>query len=601
MKNLLSEKKGREMKRYILFVLFFFAMFVSVNAQFGIENNLVKVNLYSSFDKVQKNSEVKVAVKLNIDEGWHINSNTPNEDYLIPTEVIIDSSKIEVMSIQYPEAKNIEFSFSDVPVSVYDSEVFVGVILKVPATAKLGTLEVPIRVTYQACNNATCMAPNDIDTVLTLEVVDNTTQISEINGDIFSKLNIAYTKAEPVVEKSEGGIADTLESSGLLLSLIFVFLGGLALNLTPCVYPLIPITIGYFGGQSEGKTSKLFMLGVLYVLGMALTYSVVGVVTALSGAVFGTLLQNPIVIVVIAGIFVVLALSMFGLYEIKMPDSMVAKAGGARAGIFGAFFMGLTMGIVAAPCIGPFVLGLVTYVAAKGDVFYGFIMFFFLAIGLGTPYIFLAIFSGRIKSLPRAGFWMEGVRNIFGFILIAMAIYFLDPLLPEILSTYLLPVFMIGSAIYLLFIDKLANDVKGYRIFKTVFSIVVIVGAVWMLWPVEKNSPEWEKYTTEAYETALNNHDKIIIDFYADWCIPCKELDGLTFSDPEVIKALSEFSAYKVDMTKTMSDETAVIREKFKIVGMPTVLLIDSKGEEIHRITGFVDAEEFLKLISDIN
>ncbi|VAX25664.1 Cytochrome c-type biogenesis protein DsbD, protein-disulfide reductase, partial [hydrothermal vent metagenome] len=407
------------MKRYILFVLFFFAMFISSNAQFGLENNLVKVKLYSSFNKVQKNSEVKVAIKLNIDEGWHINSNVPNEDYLIPTEVIIDSSKIEVMSIQYPKAKDIKFSFSDVPVSVYDGEVYVGVILKVPESAKLGILEVPIRITYQACNDATCMAPNDIDTLLTLEVVDNKTQISEINSEIFSKLNISYTKTKQISVQSESGIADTLESSGLLLSLILVFLGGLALNLTPCVYPLIPITIGYFGGQSEGKTSKLFMLGILYVLGMALTYSVVGVVTALSGAVFGSLLQSPIVIIIIAGIFVALALSMFGLYEIKMPDSMVAKAGGARAGVFGAFFMGLTMGIVAAPCIGPFVLGLVTYVAAKGDVFYGFIMFFFLAIGLGTPYIFLAIFSGRIKSLPRAGFWMEGVRNIFGFILIA--------------------------------------------------------------------------------------------------------------------------------------------------------------------------------------
>ena len=589
------------MKKYILFSLLFIIAFVSSEAQFGIENNLVKVGLYSSFDRVQKNSEIKIAIKLNIDDGWHVNSNVPNEEFLIATEILIDSSRIEIETIQYPKAKDVTFSFSELPVSVFEGEVFVGAIIKVPNSAELGKFEIPIRVTYQACNDATCMAPNDIDTVLTLEVVDNTTPISEINGEVFSEINISYSKTEHAVAKDKGGIADTLESSGLLLSLIFVFLGGLALNLTPCVYPLIPITIGYFGGQSEGKTSKLFILGVLYVLGMAFTYSIVGVVTALSGAVFGALLQNSIVIVVIAGIFVVLALSMFGLYEIKMPDSMVAKAGGARSGVFGAFFMGLTMGVVAAPCIGPFVLGLVTYVAAKGDLFYGFIMFFFLAVGLGTPYLFLAIFSGRIKSLPRAGFWMEGVRNIFGFILIAMAIYFLDPLLPELLSTYLLPLFLIGSALYILFIDKLANDVKGYRIFKSVFSVIIIAVSVWMLWPVEKQSPEWEKYTTEVYEASLNSNDKIIIDFYADWCIPCKELDALTFSDPEVINALSEFNSYKVDMTKTMSDETALIREKFKIIGMPTILLINSKGEEIHRVTGFLDAEEFLKLISSIN
>jgi len=589
------------MKKYIFLTLLVLVAFISNNAQFGFGNDLVKVEVFSSFDKVQKNSEIKIAVKLEIEEGWHINSNIPNEEFLIATEIIIDSTKIEIESMQYPKAKDVTFSFSELPVSVFEGTVYVGAIIKISESAQLGKLEIPIRFSYQACNDATCMAPNDIDTTLVLEVVDNSTPISEINGELFSNINISYSKTESIETKDEGGIAATLESSGLIVSLIFVFLGGLALNLTPCVYPLIPITIGYFGGQSEGKTSKLFILGIFYVLGMALTYSVVGVITSLSGAIFGALLQNPIVIIIVAAIFVILALSMFGLYEIKMPDSMVAKAGGARTGAFGAFFMGLTMGIVAAPCIGPFVLGLVTYVAAKGDVFYGFIMFFFLAIGLGTPYLFLAIFSGRIKSLPRAGFWMEGVRNIFGFILIAMAIYFLDPLLPEILSTYLLPVFMIGSAIYLLFVDKLANDVKGYRIFKSVFSIAMIAIAVWMLWPVDKNSPNWEKYSDEKYEASLNDQDKIIIDFYADWCIPCKELDGLTFSDPNVIKALSNYTSLKVDMTKTMSDETALIREKFKIIGMPTILLFNSKGEEIHRITGFLDAEDFMKLISDVN
>jgi thiol:disulfide interchange protein DsbD len=258
------------------------------------------------------------------------------------------------------------------------------------------------------------------------------------------------------------------------------------------------------------------------------------------------------------------------------------------------------MGVVAAPCIGPFVLGLVTYVAAKGDVFYGFIMFFFLAVGLGVPYLFLAMFSGRIKSLPRAGFWMEGVRNIFGFILIGMAIYFVNPILPKVVAHYLLPIFMIGAGIYLLFIDKLANDVKGYRIFRSLFAVVMIVVASWMLWPVEKEAPNWEKYSDKKYEAALQNNDKMIIDFYADWCIPCKELDGLTFSDAKVISALSDFKALKVDMTKSMDEKTEIIRKKFKIVGMPTILLIDSNGNEVKRLTGFVDAIEFEKMVKKV-
>lgn len=572
----------------------------SINAQFGFDASYVKTRVFSSFDKVQPNSEIKIAVEIEIDKEYHINSNTPKDDFLIPTELLIKSSDVSVISISYPEAHDVTFSFSDESVSVYDGINFIGAILKVSESAKIGIIKIPIEVSYQACNDASCMAPTSALDTLTIEVVDNSIPINEVNQEIFSKVDISYTPIQSTTENDDSGIASTLESSGLLLSILFVFLGGLALNLTPCVYPLIPITIGYFGGQSEGKTSKLFVLGVLYVLGMALTYSIVGVVTAMSGAIFGALLQNPIVIIVIAVIFVVLALSMFGLYEIKAPDSLVMKAGGARSGVFGAFFMGLTMGVVAAPCIGPFVLGLVTYVAAKGDIFYGFIMFFFLAVGLGVPYLFLAIFSGRIKSLPRAGFWMEGVRNIFGFILIGMAIYFVNPILPKVLAHYLLPVFMIGAAIYLLFINKLANDVVGYRIFKSVFSVLMIVIAAWMLWPVEKSAPNWEKYTTTSYEVALQNNEKILIDFYADWCIPCKELDALTFSDKNVINALSDFKTFKVDMTKSLSEETTLIREKFNIVGMPTILFINSKGNEVKRITGFMNAEEFQKLINNV-
>jgi thiol:disulfide interchange protein DsbD len=159
---------------------------------------------------------------------------------------------------------------------------------------------------------------------------------------------------------------------------------------------------------------------------------------------------------------------------------------------------------------------------------------------------------------------------------------------------------MIGAALYLLFVDKLANDVKGYRIFKSAFSVLMIVLAVWMIWPVEKSSPNWEKYTSEKYEAALQNNDKIIIDFYADWCIPCKELDALTFSDAKVISALSDFKSFKVDMTKSLSEETTLIRDKFKIVGMPTIIFVDTKGNEVERITGFMDATEFEKLINNV-
>jgi thiol:disulfide interchange protein DsbD len=244
---------------------------------------------------------------------------------------------------------------------------------------------------------------------------------------------------------------------------------------------------------------------------------------------------------------------------------------------------------------------LVTYVAAKGDPYFGFIMFFVLALGLGTPYLFLALFSGKIKQLPRAGFWMEAVKHIFGFLLIGMALYFIGPLIPKEINTYLLPVFGILVGLILLFIDKKGNEIKGFKIFKYLFALVVIAISVYALVPSDKSSPDWQEFTTEKYEAAISNNQKILIDFYADWCIPCKELDALTFSDPRVIEKSKEFVAFKVDMTQTMSETTEQIRNMFSIVGMPTVLMIGSKGKEAKRLTGFVNADEFLEILSKIN
>jgi thiol:disulfide interchange protein DsbD len=257
------------------------------------------------------------------------------------------------------------------------------------------------------------------------------------------------------------------------------------------------------------------------------------------------------------------------------------------------------MGIVAAPCIGPFVLGLVTYVAAKGDPLYGFLMFFVLALGLGFPYLLLAIFSGKIKSLPRAGLWMEGVKHIFGFLLIGMAFYFLDPILPKSIQGHSLPIFGIIAAIILLFFDKTANNAKGFRIFKTIFSVVVLTVSIYSLIPSENLEPEWKKFSIENYEASLNGGERMVIDFYADWCIPCKELDALTFSDKRVLEKFEQFTVYKVDMTKN-NDSNEQLRKRFNVIGMPTVLIIDSKGNETKRLTGFVNADEFLSYINGI-
>ncbi|MCU0365353.1 MAG: thioredoxin fold domain-containing protein [Ignavibacteriaceae bacterium] len=588
------------MKQIQLFTFIVILFTAASFAQFGLQKDLVKVKTYQSFDKVYPGTEFKLALEVQVSEGWHINSDKPYDEYLIPTSLMVsENPSFKLTKVSYPKPHDYKFSFSESPLSVWEGQVYFGALVQVDSNAAPGVYSLVVELEYQACNDMSCQAPTSVIDTINIEVADKTSPVNTINEEIFKKIDLSLTQTSATSKEESDPISNALERQGLIIGLLLVFLGGLALNLTPCVYPLIPITVGYFGGQSEGSTTKLFFMGILFILGLSVTYSAIGVITSLTGAIFGALLQNPIVILIIVAIMLALSLSMFGLYEFKLPDSLVNKAGGAKAGLYGAFFMGLTMGIVAAPCIGPFVLGLVTYVATKQDPFFGFLLFFVLAVGLGTPYLFLAIFSGKIKKLPRAGEWMDAVKHIFGFILIGMALYFLLPLLPNSISGYVLPVFMIGTAIYLLFFEKLANSVKGFKIFKIVFSILIMAVGIYALIPSDTNSVDWTPFTEDALAEISGRG--MIIDFYADWCIPCKELDALTFSDPEVIALSKEFETYKADMTKSLSPEVESLRERFKIIGVPTVLILNSKGEEVERITGFVNAREFYKIISNVN
>ncbi len=557
-----------------------------------IAQDILSVKIIQSHIKQKSGDELYLILKVKLDPDWHINSDKPNEDYLIPSDVTISSKDgFLISNKKFPEAKNLKFEFSDEPVSVFEGEFEIPIIIKIPEEIENGEYSFDVVFNYQACNNQSCLPPDRKILPVKIEITNNENEIltnSDFNFNGFNEL-IAEKKSKT---------SSFFDEKNLILSFLLVFLGGLALNLTPCVYPLIPITLGYFGGQSESKTSRLFALASVYVIGMAITYSVIGVVTALSGSLFGSLLQNPFVLVGIALVLIALSLSMFGLYEFQLPASWMSKFGEAKAGYFGALFMGLTMGIVAAPCIGPFVVGLLTFVGAKGDPLFGFLIFFVLALGLGFPYLFLGVFSGKIKSLPRSGEWMIAVKKIFGFVLVGMAIYFLLPLLPESIRSFVLPSFMIMSSVYLLIFDKTGNSIRTFSIIKSILLVVVALIGIWLLIPSEKPSVEWEKVTVNQIIT--NDGQPVMIDFYADWCIPCKELDALTFTDERVIKESQRFKRYKVDLTKTGSDETQLAMKKYNIVGVPTVILIDSNGEEVSRITSFVDADKFLKLMIEV-
>lgn len=562
-------------------------------------NDILTIDKSQSHFKINAGNNLFLILNVKLDPEWHINSNKPNEDYLYPTDVSLKSKDGFLISDKkFPPAKNLNFEFTEVPVSVFEGEFEIFVIVKIPESLKEGKYNFDILLAYQACNNQTCLPPSEKSVPFEIEVTNNSGEEQknfEFDFSKFDELNVSATQNN---KSDDSAISSIFNENSLFLAFILLFLGGLALNLTPCVYPLIPITLGYFGGQSENKTSRLFTLALLYVIGMAITYSVIGVVTALSGSLFGALLQNPFVLIGIAAVLVALSLSMFGLYEFQLPNSLVVKLGEARSGYFGALFMGLTMGVVAAPCIGPFVVGLLTFVGAKGDPVFGFFVFFVLALGLGFPYLFLGVFSGKIKSLPRSGEWMIAVKKIFGFVLIGMAIYFILPLLPETYRSYVLPSFMILSSVYLLFFEKSGLNVKTFVWIKSIILGIVLILGFYLLIPFEKESIEWTKVSTKNIE--VGNGTPTIIDFYADWCIPCKELDAMTFTDSRVIEESKRFRRLKVDLTKTGSEETQFAMDKYDIVGVPTVIFFDKNGNEVKRITSFVNADEFLEIMKTV-
>ena len=255
--------------------------------------------------------------------------------------------------------------------------------------------------------------------------------------------------------------------ASIWFTLVAILLGGLALNLTPCVYPLIPITVSYFGGKSEKIKGHIIIHGILYMFGLAITNSLLGLSAALSGGMLGFALQSPYVLIFVAGVMVAMALSFFGLWDLRLPFWLTRIASKNYAGFSGTFFMGLTLGIVAAPCLGPFILGLLVYVGQRGDPFVGFLYLFTLSIGLGLPLSVLAIFSGAIARLPKSGDWMLWIRKLMGWVLLGMAAFMISPLLSQLFAKHWLLVGVsVAAGIHLGWLDTTGKKLKIFPYFK---------------------------------------------------------------------------------------------------------------------------------------
>ena len=605
------------MKKY--FAVLFIALFTFMFAQ----DDIVSASLIIPKIEVKAGSETKINIILNIKEGWHINSSEVLDDYSIPTKISLkNNEEFSLGKIYYPEGKLIPISWGG-NMSLYEGDVQITAILHVNDKLSVGKKKVDLEVSYQACNNATCLSPETIGLNTSVVIVD---QVEEVHEETpHKKENIEEELKEAPSEKEEvkyidntGSITEGVQTNtveeinkneesnpfqnkSLIVVLLLVFVMGLALNLTPCVYPLIPITMGYFLAQKESKSPVL--LAVMYVLGLAITYSIIGTLAAFGGSMMGSLLAHPATLIFFAVLMLALSLSMFGLYEFKLPNALTQVGGGSRSGAFGALIMGLTMGIVAAPCVGPFVVSLLGFVAQSGSIFIGFITFFVLALGLGVPYLFLGIFSGKISALPRSGEWLNGIRVFFGLALIGMSIYFIAPLLPNKVAGLLLPVYMIVAAVYYGVIDKAGLSVSWFSRLKVILAMAILAAGILMLKPVVQpmNEMSWETYSAPVLQTSIIEKEPVIIDFYADWCNPCKELEHITFADPDVQTILKDFIRLKVDLT-IVNDSTNTLKKEFDIPGVPTIIFYDKTGTERKdlRLNGFEKPKAFMNRLKKV-
>lgn len=492
------------------------------------------------------------------------------------------------------------------PLTGKDRELLVGAAsfrlpYAVEADAEPGKRALSFEASYQGCSHKVCYFPQTKALGASLRVVKG------------AAAGTTSGASGPTAGDGEFGAA---LAKGFLAALAFAFVGGLLTSLTPCVYPMIPITVSVFGARAAESRAKAFLLSLTYVGGIAVMYSALGALAAGAGGLFGQALGSPPVIAFVVLVFAAMGLSMLGLFRMDLPPALQARLGrvGGR-GYAGAFAMGLVGGVIAAPCTGPALAAILAYVAASGDPLRGGLLLFSFALGLGMLFLAIGTFSSLAARLPRSGPWMEGVKGVFGVVLLTVALYYLKDIVPALgdllrrdADALLVAAALVASGLALGAVHRSFADPsaaarlrKGAGIVFTTLGLYLALGPLGAGGPGPKSAEaraalDWKHGEAEALAAGKRLGRPVMLDFYADWCAACREFDERVWPDPRVRERLAGFVNGRLDFTR-MTPENERLLARYGVVGLPTILFFDSSGALVRdkTLTGFVGPEEFLK------
>ncbi len=634
------------------------------------------VSLSAKTDRASYHAGDKATVTLEfkIDPRVHINAHVPTEEWQFPTNVeFADHAGLQLSEIEWPKPNLKEFEFSDgKKIAVLEGAQQATFQVTIPANAKPGALTVSGKFKAQGCTHAACFAPQSDEFNVALQVeaggassaapagtsspappgsgsasapprpaepaaAPSATAAAPAEPEPQTAAPTETTPAQPATTSGEVPAAAAASPTPaaldgenhakafdcpvntpppppqrLILVFMLSYMGGILLAFTPCVLPLVPVTIGIFARQ-QSSGGKPVVPALMYVFGLAVVYSALGTSAALTGNLFGSALQSTWVRVGMSAFLFALALSMFGLWDLNLPAGFRNRIGGFKSGPIGPLLMGGAMGLVAAPCVGPLVASLLTYVANLGArmpttqaAIIGGALFFVLALGIGTPFFIVALGAASI----RPGEWMDSVKRFFGFAILGAVLWFLLPILGPVLFKWGVVVLVAAAAIFFLATARgphVSDRLKlVHRVIGTTAAVSGVVLAAFFLLRRETGPDDgFVKYSEEALTQSIGAARPVVIDFGADWCIACKELEHKTFPADEVRKEEKDFTLLRANLTEEDAPDVKALREKFSVGSLPTVIFLDTAGKEIKdlRLVGFEKPELFalrLKCVTSV-